>query len=35
MTAPAGLGCQIVLLHNKSCIDGNEAGMAGKCELTK
>ena len=26
MTAMAGLGCQIVLLHNKSCIDWNEAG---------
>ena len=26
MTATAGLGCQIVLLHNKSCIDWNEAG---------
>ena len=26
MTAMAGLGCQIVLLYNKSCIDWNEAG---------
>ena len=25
MTATAGLGCQIVLFHNKSCIDWNEA----------
>ena len=25
MTATAGLGYQIVLLHNKSCIDWNEA----------
>ena len=25
MTATAGLGCQIVLLHNKSYIDWNEA----------
>ena len=25
MTATAGLGCQIVRLHNKSCIDWNEA----------
>ena len=26
MTATAGLVCQIVLLHNKSCIDWEEAG---------
>ena len=26
MTATAGLEFQIVLLHNKSCIDWNEAG---------
>ena len=26
MTATAGLGCQIVLLHNNSCIYWNEAG---------
>ena len=25
MTATAGLGCQIVLLQNKSCIDWNKA----------
>ena len=26
MTATAGLGCQIVLLHNKSCIGLLEVG---------
>ena len=31
MTATAGLGCQIVLLHNKSCVGLLEAGNG--CEM--
>ena len=35
MTATAGLGRQIVLLHNKSCIDWNEAENGGKFGFTR